>query len=243
LNTTTSKSNSSIKAMILAAGRGKRLRPLTDETPKPLVPLCGKPLIEYHLEKLAQAGVKEVVINHAWLGSQIEQQLGDGSRWNIKIHYSAEPEGGLETAGGIINALPMLGDAPFLVVNGDVYCEMDFTGLVDKAKNLAETVLNSEHDVSLGHLVLVPSPTHNPQGDFGLNKQSQVLPEGEFTFAGLSVLNPKLFSGMEVDFIPLAPILRQAMQEGKISGQLETSLWSDIGTIERLKQTEALLSS
>lgn len=243
MNTITSKSNSSVKAMILAAGRGKRLRPLTDQIPKPLVPLCGKPLIEYHLEKLAQAGVKEVVINHAWLGSQIEQTLGDGSRWDLKIHYSAEPEGGLETAGGIINALPLLGDAPFLVVNGDVFCEMDFNGLVSKAKALAKTDLENNDDVSLGHLVLVPSPEHNPTGDFGLNNENQVLSEGEFTFAGLSVLSPKLFSDMDVGFVPLAPILRQAMQEGKISGQVETGLWSDIGTIERLEQTEALLNS
>ena len=229
--------------MILAAGRGKRLRPLTDQIPKPLVPLCGKPLIEYHLEKLAQAGVKEVVINHAWLGSKIEQTLGDGSRWDLKIHYSAEPEGGLETAGGIINALPLLGDAPFLVVNGDVFCEMDFNDLVSIAKVLAKTDLENNDDVFLGHLVLVPSPEHNPTGDFGLDNENQVLSEGEFTFAGLSVLSPKLFADMDVDFIPLAPILRQAMQKGKISGQLEKSFWSDIGTLERLEQTEALLNS
>ena len=128
-----SRQNKPIKAMILAAGRGNRLRPITDTTPKPLVPWCGKPLIEYHIEKLAQLGVKEVVINHAWLGDKIEQTLGDGSRWGLKIIYSAEPEGGLETAGGIINALPLLEEAPFILINGDVYCEQSFAVLLDLA--------------------------------------------------------------------------------------------------------------
>ncbi|BCN92856.1 mannose-1-phosphate guanylyltransferase [Thiomicrorhabdus immobilis] len=233
-----------IKAMILAAGRGKRLRPITDTTPKPLVPLCGKPLIEYHIEKLAKAGVREIVINHAWLGDKIEQQLGDGSRWNVRIHYSPEPEGGLETAGGIINALPLLGEQPFLLLNGDVYCEMEFDSLVDIAQNLvAANDTNLETDKrqqyqSLGHLVLVPSPEHNSKGDFGLDENFLVEPQGELTFAGLSVLSPKLFDGMSVDFIPLAPILRQAMENGLLSGEVQYSLWSDVGTLERLHETE-----
>lgn len=233
---TNNNSTSNVKAMILAAGRGNRLRPITDKTPKPLVPLCGQPLIEYHIEKLAKAGVQEIVINHAWLGDQIEQQLGDGSRWGVNILYSAEPEGGLETAGGIINALPLLGDQAFLVINGDVFCEYDFANLVKKALSWQQTVSED-----LAHLVLVPSPEHNAKGDFGLNQQSYVEQEGEYTFAGLSVLHPKLFAGMEVDFIRLAPVLRQAMQEGKVSGELDNGLWSDIGTIERLQQTERLL--
>ena len=223
--------------MILAAGRGKRLRPITDSIPKPLVELCGKPLIEYHIEKLAKAGVSEIIINHAWLGHKLEETLGDGSRWNIKIIYSAEPEGGLETAGGVINALPLLGENPFLLINGDVYCEMDFTGLVIKAQAMQKIPSNT----LLGHLVVVPSPEHNTKGDFGLDAEKNLLSQGEFTFAGLSVLHPQLFTGLEVDFIPLAPILRKAMQIQKISGQLETTLWSDIGTIERLQATESLL--
>ena len=237
--------------MILAAGRGKRLRPITDTIPKPLVELGGKPLIEYHIEKLAQAGIKQIVINHAWLGHKLEENLGDGSRWNVQIQYSAEPEGGLETAGGVIKALPLLGETPFLLINGDVYSDVDFSILVDKAIDLAERSLpekgiqrpNSQQpQYSLGHLILVPSPEHNLNGDFGLNENHVVSPQGEYTFAGLSVLSPRLFAGMEVDFIPLAPILRKAMQDGLLTGQIETGVWSDIGTLERLNQTEALLN-
>lgn len=241
-----SSNQKTIKAMILAAGRGKRLRPITDTTPKPLVPLCGKPLIEYHIEKLAKAGVCEIVINHAWLGEKIEQQLGDGSRWNVRLYYSPEPEGGLETAGGIINALPLLGDQPFLVLNGDVYCEMEFDSLVNIARGLIlnhdnAKANNTKKNQSLGHLVLVPSPEHNLKGDFGLNEKHLVESQGEFTFAGLSVLSPKLFEGMSVDFIPLAPILRKAMQKGLLSGEVQYGLWSDVGTLERLQQTERLI--
>jgi len=226
-----------VTAMILAAGRGKRLRPITDSIPKPLVSLCGKPLIEYHIEKLAKAGVQHIVINHAWLGHKLEETLGDGSRWNIKISYSAEPEGGLETAGGIINALPLLGSDHFLVINGDIYSQMDFTGLVKQAIKM-QLESNTKQ---LGHLILVPSPEHNAKGDFGLDAQNKVTEQGEYTFAGFSILHPKLFARLQVDFIPLAPILRQAMQNQSITGQLETSLWSDIGTIERLQATEAVV--
>lgn len=222
--------------MILAAGRGNRLRPLTDEIPKPMVSLCGKPLIEYHLEKLAEIGIQEVVINHAWLGKVIESGLGDGSRWGLTIHYSPEPEGGLETAGGIVNALPLLGDAPFLVVNGDVYCEYDFS-LLNKVANQAE-----HWQTHLAHLVLVPNPEHNPAGDFGLDDSNVVTDQGDLTFAGLSVLHPDLFSGMEVDFIRLAPIFREAIAQQQISGECFEGLWSDIGTLERLQQTEQFLS-
>lgn len=237
-----------VRAMILAAGRGNRLRPLTDSIPKPLVPLCGKPLIEYHIEKLVAAGVEEIVINHAWLGEQIEQTLGNGERWGVTIHYSPEPEGGLETAGGIINALPLLGDAPFLVINGDVYCEFDFAELIEQAGSLDES--------RLAHLVLVPSPEFNAKGDFGLaqngahdsvqnaaqkNSTGRVLAEGEYTFAGLSVLHPGLFKNMDVGFIKLAPILRDAMNANLVSGQLYEGLWSDIGTLERLEAMENTL--
>lgn len=226
-----------VTAMILAAGRGKRLRPITDSIPKPLVQLCGKPLIEYHIEKLANAGVQKIVINHAWLGDKLEQALGDGLRWNIQIIYSPEPEGGLETAGGIINALPLLGENPFLVINGDVYCEMDYTGLVKQAKEM-QLEQNANR---LGHLVLVPSPEHNAKGDFGLDDKQYVTPQGQYTFAGLSILHPNLFMNQEVDFIPLAPILRDAMLLQKVSGQVEMALWSDIGTIERLQATELIV--
>lgn len=228
-------SKHTVKAMILAAGRGNRLRPLTDSIPKPLVPLCGKPLIEYHIEKLAEAGVEEIVINHAWLGDQIENTLGNGERWGVRIHYSPEPEGGLETAGGIINALSLLGNEPFVVVNGDIYTDMDFAPLIEQACSF------SDSSELLAHLVLVPSPEFNAQGDFGLNEESRVQSEGGHTFAGLSILHPNLFENMEVDFIKLAPILREAMQAGKVSGELYEGFWSDIGTHERLHEAERLL--
>lgn len=223
-----------IKAMILAAGRGKRLRPLTDTTPKPLVLLCGKPLIEYHIEKLARAGVREIVINHAWLGHKIEQTLGCGARWGVTIHYSAEPEGGLETAGGIIKALPLLGDAPFILINGDVYTDLPFEPLMAQAQAMRALLKQV-------YLMLVPSPEHNTRGDFGLTQDLEVTEQGEYTFSGISVLSPQLFTDMEVGFIPLAPILRKAMQRQQAIGALYLGFWSDIGTLERLQQTEQLV--
>ncbi|WP_319379984.1 N-acetylmuramate alpha-1-phosphate uridylyltransferase MurU [Thiomicrorhabdus sp.] len=222
----------SIKAMILAAGRGKRLRPLTDKTPKPLVEVCGKPLIVYHLEKLAAAGVREVVINHAWLGAQIESILGDGSQWGVQIHYSPEPEGGLETAGGIMQALPMLGEGPFLVVNGDVFTAFDFQELVAQAEALS---LRPELQACLN---LVPNPAHNCGGDFGIDEAGYLRQEGDLTFSGLSVLRPELFTGLEKGFVPLAPILRNAARQGKVLGRRFDAYWSDVGTLERLQQTE-----
>ncbi|WP_130536881.1 N-acetylmuramate alpha-1-phosphate uridylyltransferase MurU [Thiomicrorhabdus indica] len=215
------------KAMILAAGRGNRLRPLTDKTPKPLIELAGKPLIEYHLEKLAEAGVNEVVINTAWLGEQFSKKLGSGARFGLKIEYSPEPEGGLETAGGIINALPLLGEQPFLVVNGDVYSSMDY-----------QHFTNLQLKEDLAHLCLVKTPSFKAHGDFGLSPAGKVLEKGEWTFSGISVLSPKLFAGLSVDFLPLAPILREAMQQQKVSGEIYEGAWSDIGTLERLQQAE-----
>lgn len=221
-----------IKAMILAAGRGNRLRPLTDTIPKPLIEVCGKPLIEYHIEKLASAGVTEIVINHAWLGHQLENVLGNGDRWDLTIHYSPEPEGGLETAGGIINALPLLGDAPFLVVNGDVYCDLSFDHLLEQARKMVSK------KTCLAHLMLVPSPNHNAKGDFGLLTNQLVTAEGDYTFSGLSVLSPALFDGLDVDFIKLAPILRQEMLNQRVTGGIFDGYWSDVGTLERLEATQ-----
>ena len=224
-----------VKAMILAAGRGNRFRPLTDTVPKPLIEVCGKPLIEYHIEKLAQLGISEVVINHAWLGDKIESALGDGRRWGIHIHYSAEPEGGLETAGGIIQALPLLGEAPFLVINGDVYSDLPFDRLIKQAQRMQES-----SDIS-AFLMLVPSPNHNTQGDFGLLEGNQVSESGRYTFSGMSVLHPKLFEGFEVGFIKLAPILRRAMQKQQVVGDVFDGYWSDVGTLERLEATESVV--
>lgn len=221
-----------MKAMILAAGHGTRMRPLTDHTPKPLLPAGGKPLIVWHIEKLARAGFCDIVINLAWLGWKIPAALGDGSRWNVNLHYSDEQsEGALETAGGIIKALPLLGDAPFLVINGDVWCDYP-----------CAPVALAEHD--LAHLVLVANPPHHPQGDFNL-AQGRVSSNHEprYTFSGIGYYHPALFAGVPQGKQPLAPLLRQAMQTNQVSGEYFTGTWYDIGTPERLAELDRELSN
>ncbi len=215
-----------MKAMILAAGRGTRMAPLTDTCPKPLIPLCGKPLIVHHLEKLAAAGIKEVVINHAWLGEQIEQHLGDGSAWGLTIQYSAETDA-LETGGGVYQALPLLGAAPFLLINGDVWTDWDYT-------EAAQYELNGS---DLGCLWLVNNPDHNPQGDFAL-LAGRVINEPQLTFSGVSVLKPELWASASAGAYPLAPMLREAMTTDRLAGQLMNGHWVDVGTPERLKTLE-----
>lgn len=219
-----------MKAMILAAGKGERLRPLTLHTPKPLVRAAGVPLIEYHLRALAAAGFGELVINHAWLGQQIEDHLGDGSRFGVSIRYSPEGEP-LETGGGIFKALPLLGDEPFLVVNGDIFTDYAFAQL---RKPLA----------GLAHLVLVDNPEHHPQGDFLLadGQVSDGQGAGErLTYSGLAVLSPQLFEGCEPGAFKLAPLLRQAMARGLVSGERHAGRWIDVGTHERLADVERVL--
>lgn len=219
-----------MKAMILAAGKGERLRPLTLHMPKPLVRAAGVPLIEYHLRALAAAGFSELVINHAWLGQQIEDHLGDGSRFGVSIRYSPEGEP-LETGGGIFKALPLLGDEPFLVVNGDIFTDYAFTQL---RKPLA----------GLAHLVLVDNPAHHPQGDFLLTggQVSDGQGAGErLTYSGLAVLSPQLFEGCEPGAFKLAPLLRQAMARGLVSGERHAGRWIDVGTHERLADVERVL--
>ena len=219
-----------MKAMILAAGKGERLRPLTLHTPKPLVRAAGVPLIEYHLRALAAAGFSELVINHAWLGQQIEDHLGDGSRFGVSIRHSPEGEP-LETGGGIFKALPLLGDEPFLVVNGDIFTDYAFAQL---RKPLA----------GLAHLVLVDNPAHHPQGDFLLTggQVSDGQGAGErLTYSGLAVLSPQLFEGCEPGAFKLAPLLRQAMARGLVSGERHAGRWIDVGTHERLADVERVL--
>ncbi|MFO7593277.1 MAG: nucleotidyltransferase family protein [Pseudomonadota bacterium] len=217
-----------MKAMILAAGRGERMRPLTDTTPKPLLKAGGRHLIEYHLESLAAAGFDAVVINHAYLGDQIEKQLGDGRRYGLSIHYSAEGEA-LETGGGIFRALPLLGDAPFVVINGDVWSDYPYARL-------------RERQVERAHLVLVDNPPQHPQGDFVLEQGRVHAGEGErLTFSGIGVYHPSLFDGCEDGAFALAPLLRSAMEEGAVSGEHYRGQWFDIGTPERLAQLDALL--
>lgn len=230
------------KAMILAAGRGQRMRPLTDHTPKPLLPVNGQPLIVWHLQRLASAGITDVVINHAWLGQQIVDTLGDGQAWGVNITYSAEASA-LETAGGIARALPLLGTDPFLVINGDIWCDWP----LDQAIELAHHLPHTNHQA---HLVLVNNPAHHPQGDFILDADGKVHDpishsesQTSLTFAGIGVYQPALFADLDPDQpAALAPLLRQAMHENKVQGQHHAGLWLDVGTPQRLSELASLLA-
>ncbi|MEE9352208.1 MAG: nucleotidyltransferase family protein [Thiotrichaceae bacterium] len=217
-----------MKAMILAAGHGKRMRPLTDHLPKPLLEVGGKPLIVWHIKNLKQAGIKDIIINMGWKGWKLPEVLGDGSNWNIHLHYSDEQDTGpLETAGGIHHALPLLGKEPFIVVNGDIWCEYSYTNLenLDLADN------------DLAHLVLTKNPEHNPDGDFHLqsNRVSDSC-QPCFTFSGIGCYRPELFQDLTAGKSALAPLLRTAMQESKVSGEYFSGDWRDIGTPERLEK-------
>lgn len=229
-----------MKALVFAAGKGERMRPLTDTTPKPLLEVRGKPLVAWHLEKLAARGVREVVLNTSWLAEKFEPALGDGSRWGLRLHYAYEGPEPLETGGGMLHALPLLGDAPFIAVNGDIWCDYDFTALPEAPAGLA-------------HLVLVDNPAHHPEGDFALLPDGQVLPAGEsrLTFSGIGLYRPALFgnwrtsigaaAGAELDppRFRLAPLLRAAMRAGAVSGEHHRGAWTDVGTHERLAALNA----
>lgn len=220
------------KAMILAAGRGERMRPLTDIMPKPLLKVGGKPLIVWHIEKLANAGFEEIVINIAHLGYKIPEALGDGSQWGLKLHFSDEQnEGALESAGGIIKALPFFENQPFLVVNGDVWCDYEFDN-------------NFKLDEGLSaHLILVPNPKHNPNGDFAL-KDGIVSEVGnkKFTFSGIGYYSPDLFRWLEYGKRALGEVLRDTMKHDAVSGEVYNGMWRDIGTPERLEEINNLLN-
>jgi MurNAc alpha-1-phosphate uridylyltransferase len=218
-----------MKAMILAAGRGERMRPLTDMSPKPLLKVGGDYLIAHHLHSLVAAGITEIVINHAWLGEQLEQALGDGHRYGAKIHYSAEGDVGLETAGGIRHALPLLGEEPFVVVNGDVWSDFEFSSLPSMPAGLA-------------HLVLVDNPEFHPEGDFSL-AQDDVRSDGvsKLTFSGIGVYRAELFETLSEGRAPLAPLLRLAMKAGQVSGEHYRGRWVDVGTPERLHALDEAL--
>ena len=208
--------------MILAAGLGSRMRPLTDKTPKPLLKVGGIPLIVWHLVKLAHQGITDIVINIAHLGYQIPEALGDGSNWGVNITYSDEQdEGALESAGGIVKALPILIDDTFLVLNGDVFTDYDF----QENRVLAEGVL--------AHLILVPNPEHNPEGDFALDGH-RVVDNKQYTFSGIGYYSPKLFEGLSYGKRGLVPLLRKAIKEAKVTGELHEGEWLDMGTPERL---------
>ncbi|BCM25783.1 N-acetylmuramate alpha-1-phosphate uridylyltransferase MurU [Methyloradius palustris] len=226
-----------MKAMILAAGRGERMRPLTDHTPKPLLKVGGKSLIVWHLERLAKAGFSEVIINHAYLGQQIEAALGNGDQWGLSIHYSPETSA-LETAGGIAQALPLLGDLPFLVVNGDIFTEIDFFKLTD--------ALNPENGAysNLAHLIMVDNPPQHPDGDFAY-LDGKLLVEGQpkLTFSGVGVYHPDLFQNViRGEAAKLAPILKEAIAKGLVTAEHYQGVWHDIGTPERLAELDTRLN-
>jgi N-acetyl-alpha-D-muramate 1-phosphate uridylyltransferase len=219
-----------MKAMILAAGRGERMRSLTDNMPKPLLPVAGKPLIEHTICQLVSAGFTEIVINHARFGQQIEDKLGNGKALGAEIIYSAEGDDPLETAGGIINALPLLGTEPFLVVNGDIATDFPFAEL-------------QKLTVEKAHLVLVDNPEHHPTGDFGLDSSGKVTENDELrlTFSGLGIYHPSLFRNSLPGKSKLAPLLREAIKENKVTGQHYSGFWMDIGTPERLQELDVRL--
>jgi len=222
-----------MKAMLLAAGRGERLRPITDRLPKALVPVGGKPLLAWHLERLSRAGCRDVVINVSHLGEQIVDTVGDGRRFDLRVTYSREASP-LETAGGIAQALPFLGAAPFLLVNADIYCEVAFAPLL-------------EHDLgaALAHLVLVPNPAHRAQGDFSLAHGRVSKANGSrYTYAGVAVMAPLLVAPVaRGSKAPLAPLLYAAADQQRLTGELFQGLWQDVGTPERLAELETQLAT
>lgn len=220
-----------MKAIVLAAGRGERMRPLTDGTPKPLLQVGGRPLIAYHLEHLARAGIREVVINLSWLGARIRETLGDGSAYGVAIAYSDEGSEALETGGGIFRAMRWLGDAPFLVVNGDVWSDIDFASLAALRMR------------ALAHLVLVPNPPHHARGDFSLaGKSVGEIGSERYTYSGIGVYTPEFFAGCTDGKFPLLPLLRRAIAAGRLEGELHGGEWLDIGTPERLAALDAAVS-
>lgn len=211
-----------MRAMILAAGRGERLRPMTDEIPKCLVEVRGETLLERHLRNVQAAGIRTVVINLGWLGDRVVERIGSGERYELEVIYSQEGDNILETGGGIHKALPHLGDAPFLVVNADIYTDMP----------VPRIELADEH---VGHLVLVPTPEYREHGDF--NIEGGLVRNGEraqYTFSGVAIYRPEFFDGCEAGRFPLAPMLREAADQGYLSGSLYEGLWADVGTPERL---------
>ena len=217
------------RALIFAAGRGERMRPLTDATPKPLLQAGGKRLIEWHLQALARAGAREVVINTSHLAEQFPDALGDGSRWNLRIHYSYEGPEPLETGGGMLRALPLLGDDPFIAVNGDIFTDFDFSTL-------------PQNPAGLAHLIVVDNPPQHPHGDFALHG-GRVFDEPQMTFAGIGVYRPELLAGQTPGKFSLVPLLRAAMRAGRVSGAHHRGAWFDIGTPQRLAELDAHLSA
>jgi N-acetyl-alpha-D-muramate 1-phosphate uridylyltransferase len=219
-----------MRAMILAAGRGERMRPLTDTLPKPLLEVGGKPLIQYHLEALAQAGIRDIVINLAWQGELIRRALGDGKRFGVQIRYSDEPAGALETGGGILAALPLLGPAPFLVISGDIWSDFALASCIDRL---------AADDVA--HFVVAPNPGFHAQGDFGLESGRLVDRAPRFTYANIGVLRAEFFAGRQPGRFALAPLMYEWIRQGRVSGELFLGRWHNLGTPMQLAQLDAEL--
>ncbi len=220
-----------VKGMILAAGRGERMRPLTDDTPKPLLQVGGKALIEYHVEGLVAAGIRDIIVNLSHLGEEIERALGDGGQYGARLRYSWERPAALETGGGIYQALPLLGEQPFVVVNGDIWTDFPFATLVQDPPGLA-------------HLVLVSNPPHHPEGDFVLSDDGWLVDAGtgaRLTYSGIGVFRPELFANCKPGPFALAPLLRQAIADGKVSAEHYSGRWHDVGTPQRLAQLQQTL--
>ena len=236
-----------MKAMILAAGLGKRMAPLTDTTPKPLLKVAGKALIVYHLERIANAGIKEVLINTSYLAEQIEQALGCGEKWGLHIQYSRE-EQPLETAGAIVQALAFFEQQPFVLINADIWTDFDLKPWLASKENASFKLLAEDVEA---HLLLVPNPSHNPDGDFSLPSASFNPQQGEqihtlvcnipqYTFAGVSMMKPAMFKGLSSGKQALAPLIREKIEQTKVSGELYNGTWVDVGTPERLAQINSL---
>lgn len=233
-----------MKAMILAAGRGERMRPLTDHCPKPLLSVGGQPLIVWHLQRLAQAGLRDIVINHAHLGHLLETQLGDGRAHGVHIQWSAEPPGALETAGGIAQALPLLGEEIFLVINGDIFCDWNPAQALKIAADMRKRG-------DLAHLIMVPNPGQHPDGDFFLDLATARLSATEtrpdsprYTFSGIGLYSPVLFAELvRGQTAKLAPLLRTTMNSQRISGELHRGRWEDVGTPQRLQALDQELNT
>lgn len=214
-----------MKAMILAAGRGQRMLHLTDATPKVLLPIAGKPLIQHHVERLRAAGISEIVINHAYFGEQIQESIGNGESLGVHIQYSPEPPGGLETAGGVYRALPILGPEPFIVVNGDVWTDFPFEHLFTKPND------------AWAHLILVKNPDFKPEGDFYLHNNRVALEGTEsYTYSGIGAYHPEFFQNVPQAFYPMRPLFNNFITANQVTGECYQGIWSDIGTPERYQR-------
>jgi MurNAc alpha-1-phosphate uridylyltransferase len=214
--------------MILAAGRGERMRPLTDDMPKPLLSVNGKPLIEYHIENLARVGIRDLVINLAWQGARLRSAIGDGARFGVRIQYSDESDGALETGGGICNALPLLGSEPFVVVSGDIWTAFPF-----------ESLALNPNDVA--HFVVVPNPEFHSRGDFGLDGKRMTDSGVKYTYANIGMFKPEFFAGRQPQKFALAPLMFEWIRQGRVSGELFEGPWHNVGTPQQLRKLDETL--